>query len=239
MRIGCPHCSKELKLSDAAVASLQKLPAGKVLKVKCVHCGQGFPFDGGQRAAKAVKAANSAGAVSAGENGGETAVRPPVPPDISWLSQDELTVKQKMGGVPLALLLMPEEELKDIFFREINALDYHVEVAATVDEALTKIMHGHYELVVCYSGHDKEGFLSSELHRYLCCLPMGRRRRVFYVLVGSEFKTLYQLQALSYSANLVVNDNEVKYIGNFLQKAMADHQQFLEPLLSELDLVER
>ncbi len=236
MRIGCPHCSKELKLSDTAVASLQKLPAGKTLKVKCVHCGQGFPLGGGKRAAKAV---NPAGAVSTEKKESLSSVRPPAPPDISWLSQDELTVKQKMGGVSRALLLMPEEELKDILFREIGEMDYHVEVAATADEALTKITHGHYELVVCYSGHDKEGFLASPLHRYLCCLPIGRRRRVFYVLVGPDLKTLYQLEALSYSANLVINDAEVKYIGNFLQKAMADNQQFLEPLLTELDQVEK
>ncbi len=230
MHIDCPHCSKELRVSEAVSVSLQRLPSGKSLKVQCIHCKQSFTLDGNRISGEASVA---------GENGRLSAVRPPAPPDISWLFRGELSVTQKKQGVLRALLVVPEKELRDVLFGEIGKLGYHIEEAATADEALEMIAHNSYRMVVCHSSHDKGGFAVSAFHRYLCRMPMVKRRLLFYVLVGPEMKTLYELQALACSANLVVNDAEVKYIGNFLQKALADHQRFMEPFLSAFHHLEK
>ena len=63
---------------------------------------------------------------------------------------------------------------------------------------------------------------------------MSRRRYIFYVLIGEQFKTLYDLQALSCSANLVVNDAEIPYIGIVLKKAIPEYEALFGPLMEEL-----
>ena len=65
---------------------------------------------------------------------------------------------------------------------------------------------------------------------------MARRRFIFYVLVGQEFKTLYDLQALAYSANLVVNGMEVTFMGTILRKAIPEYEVLFGPLMEELHI---
>jgi hypothetical protein len=57
------------------------------------------------------------------------------------------------------------------------------------------------------------------------------------VLIGEQFETLYDLQALTNSVNLVVNDNEVRYIGTVLKKAIPEFETLFGPLMEELQIV--
>lgn len=67
-------------------------------------------------------------------------------------------------------------------------------------------------------------------------MNMSRRRFIFYTLVGKEFKTLYNLQALAYSANLVVNDNEIPYFNVILRKAIPEYEELFGPITEEFRL---
>ncbi len=172
--------------------------------------------------------------LSAHQQAGE--VRPPMSPDISWLSGGEKVVKQMVEGRPPALLVVPPGEVRDVLIREIDKLNYRIEEAADADDAVNKVINTSYELVICHSNYEKGGLDTARFHGYLSRLPMTRRRDIFYVLVGEEMKTLYNLQALACSANLVVNDAEVGHIGTFLPKVIEEYRQFLTPLLEELEL---
>ncbi len=68
-------------------------------------------------------------------------------------------------------------------------------------------------------------------------MNMSRRRYIFYVLIGEQFDTLYDLQALAYSANLVVNDHEIPFIGTVLKKAIPEFETLFGPLMEELQVV--
>ena len=56
-------------------------------------------------------------------------------------------------------------------------------------------------------------------------MPMNIRRSMYYILVGIQFSTLYDLEALSYSANIVVNDKEIEHIDIILRKGMQDYME--------------
>ncbi len=66
---------------------------------------------------------------------------------------------------------------------------------------------------------------------------MSRRRYIFYVLIGEEFDTLYDLQALAYSANLVINDADIPYVGTVLKKAIPEFEALFGPLMEELRVI--
>ena len=52
---------------------------------------------------------------------------------------------------------------------------------------------------------------------------MTQRRSIYYVLIGPDFHTLYDLEALSNSANLVVNESELGQFDLILKKGLQDY----------------
>jgi hypothetical protein len=65
-------------------------------------------------------------------------------------------------------------------------------------------------------------------------MAMARRRYVFYVLIGPEFRTLYDLEALANSANLVVNDSDTGHFSIILKRGMNEYQELFGPYLQAL-----
>ena len=62
---------------------------------------------------------------------------------------------------------------------------------------------------------------------------MSRRRYLFYILIGPEFQTLYNLQALAHSANLVVNDKDLLQLGVALRRAIPVYEKLFGPFMEE------
>jgi hypothetical protein len=65
-------------------------------------------------------------------------------------------------------------------------------------------------------------------------MAMQKRRGIYYVLVGPEFHTLYNLDALHHSANLVVNDNELPDLPIILKKSFREYDELFGPFLAAL-----
>jgi len=63
---------------------------------------------------------------------------------------------------------------------------------------------------------------------------MRQRRYIFYILVGPEFHSLYGLEALSNSANLVVNERDVEHFKNIYKRAKAEYEELFGPLIGAL-----
>lgn len=54
------------------------------------------------------------------------------------------------------------------------------------------------------------------------------------MLIGPKFRTLYNLEALSNSANLVVNDRDIKNLSLILRKGFYDYEELFGPFLEAL-----
>jgi hypothetical protein len=65
-------------------------------------------------------------------------------------------------------------------------------------------------------------------------MPMSRRRMIYYILMGPDFISLYDIQALANSANLVIADKDMKDFQPILHKAIPYYEQLFGPLLEEL-----
>jgi len=74
------------------------------------------------------------------------------------------------------------------------------------------------------------------LHQHMCTMEMSCRRYILYVFISSEFKTFYNIQALSKSANLVVNDSDIPYFGVILRKAIPEYEELFGPYMDELKI---
>jgi hypothetical protein len=134
---------------------------------------------------------------------------------------------------------MPEVPERKVVIEAAEKFGYRVEMADTPDQAIGKMQFVNFASVFLHSGFEPGGIESGLFHQYMRNLKMGRRRFIFYVLIGPEFKTLYNLQALASSANLVVNDAEIPYIETVLRKTIPEYEALFGPLMEELRIAGR
>ena len=219
----CPHCKSALKLGDAQLAKLQAalaaLEAGKKLTIKCPSCQKPIMLD-------------SSGSTGAGP--AKHAVAPPAPPDLGWLKEGKIVEEDKAEDIPMALLLFPEGKQQELVRDAIESVGYQVVVADGVQEAQERMRFVNFACIILHSRFEGPNLEKSTFHNYLREMTMSRRRYLFYILIGPEFSTLYNLQALAYSANLVVNEKDLLHLGIALRRAIPLYEELFGAYMEEL-----
>jgi hypothetical protein len=230
MIVQCPHCGKQLKLGDKISDSVRRLEPGRRIKIKCAHCAVPFGLDKSMDKNGSAGRDRDDGVGSA--NGAR--IKPPAPPDTEWLKAGNFEEKEVVEDIPRALVLIPDLPGRENVVKATAGVGYRVEQAETPEEAIDKMLFVNYAAVFLHSRFEPGGIHSGKFHHYMRSMIMSRRRYIFYVLIGEQFRTLYDLQALSNSANIVVNDAEIPYIGTVLKKAIPEYEGLFGPLMEEL-----
>lgn len=235
MIVNCPHCAKQLKLSEKIRKSVQQLGPGRKIKVKCVHCT--VPFDLDENSLEQVRSGGDRGGAAPVKKAAGRRVKPPAAPGTEWLQDGTFEEKEIVEDIPRALVLMPDSSIRETVVKAATDFGYRVEQAPTPEEAIDKMRFVNYAAVFLHDSFEPGGVNSGSFHQFMRVMNMSRRRYIFYVLLGEQFDTLYDLQALAYSANLVVNDKEVPFIGTVLKKAIPEFETLFGPLMEELHVV--
>jgi hypothetical protein len=234
----CPHCEKTLQLNEAQQekirSALANLKAG-TLKLGCPHCKQAIHLnkDGSLAGTKKVVARGVGGAPSAAPPKSSLAIEPPTYPDISWLVDGIYKDKEVVADVLKVLVLMPEGPARDFVAKTFTDMGYLAEFPESAEDAMAQMRFVPVAAVVLHTEFDGEP-AASQFHKHMANMPMGNRRLIYYVLVGKGFSTLYDLEALTYSANIVVNDSEIEHIDSILEKGMQDYMELFGPYLESL-----
>jgi glutaredoxin len=235
----CPHCQEQLNLSDTQKAKVQKaldkLPAGDLLKLGCPHCQKTFELlhNGtvpGQPSPGNEEASAPAQDISRLKGARKVEIAPPPPPDIGWLASGKMQDQEIIEDTPMALILIDKgSALKTVreAFEEEGFLPVPCD---SIDDAMSKMQFTPYAAVVLHTSFEGGSLESNTFHTFMRNMVMNRRRNIHYTLIGPEFQTLYDLQALSYSANLVVNDNELENFKIILKKSLHESQKLFGPL---------
>lgn len=229
MIVNCPHCGKQLKLGEKIRENVRSLEPGRRIKIKCAHCSVPFGLD--------MSMDKSSGGQERGSSPSGTSssrLKPPAPPDTDWLKDGTFEEKEVVEDIPKALVLMPDIPGKEQVIKAASGVGYRVEQASSAGEAIEMMLFVNYAAVFLHSRFEPGSVRSGAFHHYMCKMNMSRRRYIFYVLIGEQFSTLYDLQALSYSANLVVNDAEIPYISTILKKAIPNYESLFGPIMEEL-----
>ncbi len=221
----CPHCQKPLQFGPAQQekidAALANLKAG-TLKLGCPYCKKPIALN-----ADGTLHEEGAPASPAQALGPET-VTPPGYPDISWLAQGIYTEQEVMAEVPKALVLMSDGPHRDTVATVLAERGYQVNMPESGNDALIQMRFGLFMAVVL--DVDLEGPLAdSAFHRQMAFMPMDRRRSIFYALIGKGFHTLYNMEALAHSANVVINETEVVHFDIILKKGLQEMQELFGP----------
>lgn len=116
----------------------------------------------------------------------------------------------------------------------MEALGYQVMTLTSAEEAIAQVGSVNFASIVFHAGFEGGPLAESIFHNFMRDMPMSRRRMIFYILMGPQFTTLYDIQALANSANLVVSDDDFKNFQLVLHKAIPYYEQLFGPLLEEL-----
>jgi hypothetical protein len=231
----CPHCQEPLNLTESQKAKIQtaldKLPPGNLLKLGCPLCQKPFELrpDGTLpgRHSQQINPAMPKGAR-------KVTIAPPPPPDLGWLSSGKMQVKEVIEDTPMVLILIDKGPGMAAVSEAYEDEGFLPVIAETTDDALDRMQFTQFAAVVLHSRFEGGSLSSSKLHIFMRKMAMIRRRNIHYTLIGPEFQTLYDLQALSHSANLVVNDNELKHFRLILKKSLHESQKLFGPLAEAL-----
>lgn len=222
----CPHCQQPMQFSQAQLgkieAALANLKSG-ALKLGCPHCKRPIALKADGSLYHGFSSETAAKAAEKPET-----LTPPAYPDISWLAQGIYSEQEVVAEIPKALVLMPSGPNRDAVVKALSERGYRIELPESGSDALVQMRFGAFAAVVLHM--DIDGSLAeSAFHRQMAAMPMDKRRFIFYALIGKEFHTLYNLEAMAYSANVVVNDAEAVHFDIILKRGLHEMQELLGP----------
>lgn len=218
MSITCKACGKVHKSNSKIEESLKKLAPGQKIRLKCSRCGKQITLG----------SEILAGTAQAG------GVKPPEPPDTSWLDEGDFEEEAVVSDIPQAMVLVTDEKMRDLVVNALTSLGYRAETVDDVDEAIEKMQFFNYSSIVMHTSFSGTSLEDNRFHELMNSMSMARRRYIFYALLGPEFNTFYNLQALSNSANLVVNEKDTSHFGVILRKSIPEYEELFGPFMEEL-----
>lgn len=244
----CPHCKKEIKFKDAQKAKIEaalaKLGPGKTLKLGCPLCKKPIELgaENNKKAEKAKpeKAAPAAKKAEASKPAPKKEMPKPInppppapnPPDLAWLETGEMEGKTVIEEVPTAMILVPEGQLNTDVADACKEMGYQLFYPESVDDAIDRMRFKNFEAIVFQCAFEDKPFADSVFHAHMCGMSMRKRRYIYYVVIGPDFKTLYDLEAFAYSANVVVNESEAEKIKIIMKKGKGDYDELFGPYLA-------
>lgn len=226
----CPHCAKDFNFNEGQLAKIEAALSslkGGTLKLKCPRCYEAVELlSDGSLADWRLSAA------SAGQ--GKTGPAPPAPPDIDWLTKGIFKEDERIRDISKALVLIEPGEMRAKVMGALVESFFQPVSVDTIEEALAQLRMVQYDTVVLHSRFAGVKLRKSEVHDYMMRLPMTQRRYMFYILVGPEFHTLYTLEALAHSANLVINERDVEHFKNLYKRGKVDSEELFGPYIAAL-----
>ncbi len=217
----CPHCRVQLAFSQTQQAKIDQamkaLQPGKRLTIKCPKCSQPIHLQ------QKTPPANA-----------QQTIKPPAPPDLQWLQTGLFEDEEKVEDVPMALILHNNAESLEKIKNAMESVGYRVLTSDNVRQAIEQMRFINFACITYHADFEEGGLATSRFHNYMRHMPMDRRRYIFYILFGPKFHSLYDLEALAHSANLVVAEQDLPYFDIILRKSIPAYEELFGPILEEL-----
>jgi hypothetical protein len=119
----------------------------------------------------------------------------------------------------------------------MEGLGYAVDKPESTEAALARLGFLSYASIFLHQEYEPGGFQSGAFYQAMRSMNMGKRRYIFFVLIGKNLHTLYNLEALSLSANLTVNEADLPLLHTVLRKAIPDYDELFGPYIDELRIL--
>jgi len=209
MQVECNECQRSMNIPD------EKLPKDQAFSVTCPGCKNKIKVD------QHLKTQESP--------------TPPAPEPEEALDassmvvehedfedDDELVIYEE--GDQLALVL--DEKNQSVWTEALESRDYKIQYAKSPEHAVHKMKFTHFHFIALHENYGNKGLDNNPVYKTLIEMPMVTRRNIFFALLGTNFKTLNNMQAFQKSANVVINEKDFDKLGDVLKKSISENEIF-------------
>ena len=254
MQANCTNCQQRIVIDDAKVPD-------RAFSVKCPKCQTvvRFPGKGGAPVVSAPGTSSFASNLPAGAYpaapptsafpaypnapAGTAAAAPgpaPAPPAMESATSEEMRatmmaqIRREMSigegkMVGRAMVALTDRAQAGAMALPLTRLGYQVDTVENAEEGARLLEQGVYDLVVATRTAAASG--RESLYQRLNRLSPDRRRRIFLVIVGDEFKTGEGTQAWAVMADLVIAARDIPTADAVLLPALAERTRLYQVFL--------
>ena len=202
MQVECSSCAKEINIPD------NKIPRDQAFSLTCPGCKTKMRVDQHLKppASEPVGSLDAASLVV----------------DEEFEDDEEIEVYDEHDQIALIL----DRQNDDLWVTALTELEYKFQRAKSLEHAIHKLRFNQYHVVVLHEKYGGATLKDSSLYEFISEMPMHTRRKIFVAIVGENFKTLDNMEALAYSVNLVINQKEMDQLEIILKKSIGDNDKF-------------
>ena len=203
MQVDCSSCNKEINIPD------NKIPQGQAFNLTCPSCKTKMRVDQHLKP-PASDPAESVDAISM------------VVDEDFEDDEEEIEIYDEHDKIALIL----DRQNDDLWTTALAELEYKLQRAKSPEHAVHKLKFNQYHVVAFHEKFGGSTLETSPLYEFIRDMSMDTRRKIFVALVGENFKTLDNMEALAYSVNLVINQKELDQLEAILKKSIGDNDNF-------------
>ena len=201
MQVECPSCAKEINIPD------DKVPQGQAFNLNCPGCKTKMRVDQHLQPPDPVESLDTSSMIV----------------DEDFEDEDEqIEIYDEHDQIALIL----DRQNDELWTTALTELDYKLQRAKSPEHAVHKLRFNQYHVVAIHEKFGDTTLENSPLYEFIRDMPMDTRRKTFVALVGANFKTLDNMEALSYSVNLVINQKDFDQLETILKKSIGENDIF-------------
>ena len=209
MQVTCNDCQRSMNIPD------EKLPKDQAFSITCPGCKNKIKVD------QHLKTPSS-----------------PTPPEPKQeeavdtvgmvMNQEEFDDDEELviydENDQLALIL--DDTNQSAWTQALENRDFKIQYAKSPDHAVHKMKFTHFHFVALHENYGNKGLDNNPVYKTLTQMPMVTRRNIFVALMGSNFKTLNNMQAFQKSVNVVINEKDLGKMEDVLKKSVSENEIF-------------
>ena len=201
MQVECPSCAKEINIPD------DKVPQGQAFNLNCPGCKTKMRVDQHLQPPDPVESLDTSSMIV----------------DEDFEDEDEqIEIYDEHDQIALIL----DRQNDELWTTALTELEYKLQRAKSPEHAVHKLRFNQYHVVAIHEKFGDTTLENSPLYEFIRDMPMDTRRKTFVALVGANFKTLDNMEALSYSVNLVINQKDFDQLETILKKSIGENDIF-------------
>ena len=208
MQVQCSSCSKEINIPD------DKVPKGQAFNLTCPGCKTKMRVDQHLQPPEPEPGFG-------GDAGGSLDTTSMIV-DEEFEDDEEIHIYDEHDKIALILDRQNDETWTDA----LTELEYKLQRAKSPEHAVHKLKFNQYHVVAFHEKFGDTTLETSPLYEYIRDMSMDTRRKAFIALVGENFKTLDNMEALANSVNLVINQKDIDQLETILKKATGENDLF-------------
>jgi hypothetical protein len=125
-----------------------------------------------------------------------------------------------------AMLCEADPASRDKISRAIKEMGFELVQPAIFKDAIKYMRFHIFDLILVNENFSTGIWDADNIMKYLENVNMSVRRKIFVVLISSNYATMDNMQAYNKNVNMIINVGEIADIEDILKQSLAEHNDF-------------